>query len=238
MRTRVALLSTIASLLLAIPVFANPVIKGSGPRVTVSDQSQGYTHLQVSSAFKVRIIHGDQCKAEVSVPETIRPYVHIERKGDALAVYLNNENVELQNPDAQLTVTLPTLERLDLKGACSAVLEGTWSSPRLTLEIAGASKVQGTAEVETLDGRVSGASSLELAGKADTVRMECSGAAHFNASQLRTKDMNLSLSGATHANVQATGTVAGDVTGCAELQVSGHPKMNVHSTRMSKVKAL
>ena len=96
--------------------------------------------------------------------------------------------------------------------------------------LSGASKASGS--IEMADGRfdLSGASSLELEGSANDIDIEASGASHVQLSNFSIVNVEINLSGASDATINARGRLEGDLSGASKLSYMGNPTLGNIST--------
>lgn len=227
-------LSILLGLFLVVSLTACVELEGKGPKVTLTEDSQNYTRLDVSHAFKVKITQGDKCKAEVRVPENLREYVRMEVKDGTLVVGLK-QGFTFRNTSCELDVTLPKLEKIDFSGACDGELVGKWSCERLDIGLSGASDLNGQVEAKTLTADLSGATSVTLSGGADTVSIQASGASNAKMKEFKAKEVTVDLSGASDASIHASGVVKGEASGASDVHVLGGASVDVDTSGGSSV---
>jgi hypothetical protein len=72
---------------------------------------------------------------------------------------------------------------------------------------------------------LSGASDIELEGSADDINLGASGASDTKLASLSVADAKVSLTGASSAVVNASGTISGGLSGASRLQYLGSPTL-------------
>ena len=77
-------------------------------------------------------------------------------------------------------------------------------------------------ELESLE--ASGATDVRVSGTIGSYRLDVSGASSVDARDLVAEDIEVDASGASNADLYATGTVSGSVSGASNLNVYGEPK--------------
>ena len=105
--------------------------------------------------------------------------------------------------DRGVAVTMNEMDALGASGACDVAVTGANS------------------ELTALE--ASGASNIKVTGATTSYELNASGASNVNARDLIAADIQLDVSGASSADVSATGTVIGSVSGASSLDVYGDP---------------
>jgi len=116
-----------------------------------------------------------------------------------------------KDEDITVTITMPSLSLLDVRGAIDGTIKGV-ESDKIAIEIRGAAgvKVEGTC----------GALELEIAG-----------AGAVDAEKLICKSVDVSLRGTGYASVYATEAVDADLRGVGAINIYGDPKSVKKSMR-------
>jgi hypothetical protein len=107
---------------------------------------------------------------------------------------------------------------------------------KTTAEISGASRVTGQIVAENTDIIVSGASRCELSGSAADVTYDVSGASQVINRDFQIKNADATVSGASKAAINPSGTLSVDMTGASTLEYYGNPTLKtVNVTGSSKL---
>jgi len=100
------------------------------------------------------------------------------------------------------------------------------TSPSLTgAELSGALKLEATqvsGDRFALD--TSGATKVTLAGRANRLIASLTGASKLNAETFQTQDIEISVTGAGKADVNATNSLRAVITGAGRVSYGGNPK--------------
>jgi hypothetical protein len=209
---------------------------GSGRYVDKTYELADFTHVEVSSAFQYQITRGDTFSVTVRIDDNLVDRLQVEKRGDTLHVGFRPGAI--RNSRAELTVTMPFLEGVEGSGAVSGTIAGFKSDRPFDLRLSGASRLSGDLEAGDLQTQLSGASNAQLTGKVGNMRIEVSGASGVDFFDLAGRDADVRASGASHANVNASGALTGDVSGASRLRYTGNPTLGrVNSSGASSVAA-
>lgn len=182
-----------------------------------------FNQLDVSSAINVVIQKDDVQKVEV------------EFTGEELRTAEQLKNVTTNVSDGKLTIrriapcngneckvtvyiTVKELTSVKASGASLINSTGTFAPDTFSFDLDGASQVtKFSLEANTLTTQLSGASNLTLSGKANQHTFNTSGASRFAGFDFNTSISNVTVSGASSAEVVATSELSGSVSNASSV---------------------
>jgi hypothetical protein len=211
---------------------------GIGPGRTASGKSaskrldvSGVTRLEVADGFGVHVTLGQPEAATVTYDDNL---------ADLLDVGVDDGTLRLQfKPHATITnrptlgaaeVTVRRLEEVQVAGGSSVDLSGPLRDSGLRLGLSGGSRVAADLELGHADATVSGASHLELTGATDSLEADGSGASDLELAELSLHNLDIQLSGASHAQVKVDQTVTAQLSGASNLTYTGTPQFTRQDT--------
>jgi hypothetical protein len=235
-----------------------PSVTGSGKAATWDFDYRDFTKVEAGYAFNVDISKADSYLVRITTDDNMYEYLDISKQGDTLRIGLKpNYDYNYSNITRKATVTLPDLEILGLSGASKANVGIGFSSTHAVdfnlsgasnleissmktgntnFDLSGASKAFGNIEIANGRFDLSGASSLELEGSANDIDIEASGASHVKLSNFSVVDIEVNLSGASDATINASGRLDGDLSGASKLNYMGNPKLgNINTSGGSTI---
>ncbi|MEM6631288.1 MAG: head GIN domain-containing protein [Bacteroidota bacterium] len=191
-------------------------------------ESEGtpFTRIDISGNFLVKLRADDQpayaVKASGNHKDKIKAYI----EGETLYISYKGKNWLSQGFSKQVEVHIqaPELERIEAHGALRLESENTLKVDELDIHVSGASEADLNIHVDYLDLRASGASDIDLKGKAQECKLQVSGAGEIDAEELKTEDMDVSISGAGEARVYVTDALDVKVSGAGSVKYTGNPK--------------
>lgn len=204
-------------------------VSGTGPVVPKEYNLSGFDAVEVSHAFNVIIEQGDSFQVTVKTHENLVQYLKVDVEGTTLHVGFEGIH-SLSNSDSEVYVRMPKLRAVDLSGACDGELRGNWQSESFSVDLSGASELKGQITAGEVKLECSGASSLELAGSSKKTAIEGSGASKFRMDGFSTGDLNIELSGASHASATVNGRLDADLSGASSLHYGGNPTLGTMET--------
>jgi hypothetical protein len=184
----------------------------------------------------------------ITIDDNLLEYLNVKTSGSTL--YIGMKSGSYIKTTQKAIVRLPDLKNLTISGASSVDVSGFQSSDsakfrlsgasRLDLSgmktgdiqftLSGASRVSGDIEMGDAKLNLSGASDIELVGSAGDIDLGASGASDAKLADLVAVDVQVNLSGASSAVVNASGTISGGLSGASRLQYLGNPTLGKFST--------
>jgi hypothetical protein len=230
----------LASRALLVLVVATLALSGCGSRGsdwTASGKTAsrrldaaGVTRLNVGSAFDVRVALGQPEAATVTYDDNLADLLDVGVDGETLRIQLKPHGTIDNRPTLRAEVTIGRLEEVRVSGASTVTVTSKLQSSGLRLEISGSSRVTADLALDRADATVSGGSHLALTGRAGTLRVDGSGASDLELADLSLHDLDIQLSGASHANVQVDQTIAAQLSGASGLTYKGTPRFTKQDT--------
>jgi hypothetical protein len=196
-------------------------IRGSGTVVTKDVAVPSFTRLQVSWGFEVTVAVG-QPSLQLHVDDNLDRQLDVGVDGDTLRIGLRRVS-SVSDATLRATVTVPSLAQLQGSGSSRIHLQDRLAGDELRVELSGASRLDGPVDLGSMTASLSGASDLELSGRARSVDASASGASHLMLQQLQVDALEVSLSGASNAEVSVRRTISASLSGASSLRYRGSP---------------
>jgi len=196
-------------------------VRGSGKVVTKDVAVSSFTRLQVSWGFEVTVAAG-QPSLKLRIDDNLDRYLDVGVEGDTLRIGLRRAS-SVSDATLQATVTAPSLAQLQGSGSSRVRLQDRLAGDELRVELSGASRLDGPVDLGSMTASLSGASDLELSGRAGSVNANASGASHLILQQLQVDALEVSLSGASNAEVSVRRTISASLSGASSLRYRGSP---------------
>lgn len=200
-------------------------VTGSGNLVTLEQTNQDFSRIEFSHAFQADVTQGDTYSVVITIDDNLVQDLQVSQNGDTLKIGFQPGLLTLRNATMRARVTMPELTGVVGSGASQIRLDGFESGKNLSVEVSGASTLRGNIDAGNLDAEVSGASRLELAGQGRDGRINVSGASQANLANFALQDVQVEVSGASRAEVNASGRLDAEASGASMVHYSGNPTM-------------
>lgn len=181
---------------------------------TVSD----FKKVQVAGAFVVRIEQGSTFKVEADGRERDIEKIEVSVKDGQLTIERNHKlQIFGDTKRIGLTITMPTIEKMDLSGANVAKITGFSNLSRLEVDASGASKAWLNVNTQTLDLNAAGASKIELQGTANSLDADLAGACVLDAEAMRIQTADVSAAGVSKARLGSIPNLRTNTSGLSKI---------------------
>lgn len=191
---------------------------------------EDFDQLEVNGAFDLRIVRGDQYKVELHGPEKEKDKYEIYRHGETLVIDYegnNGKNFKFENlriNEVRITITMPSLDKLELTGYGTARFD-EFTSDDLDINIKGPVKLKGDVNTERLSVTLSGKAEADLSGRASKLNADLELASKLNAYGLEVFDAFIEARLASSAKVSVSGTLEMEELGASDIDYRGNPNI-------------
>lgn len=217
------LLVMLTGLVLSAAIHAQQV---NDPNAEVRE-AKNYHGINVSSSFNVYISQSNEEAVAVSASETkYRERIKTEVRDGILYIRYDNEGKwNSGNKRLKAYISVKTIDRLTVSGACDVFISGTLQSDALTIHQSGASDLKGKIDVKKLMVDISGASDITVTGTATQVDVEASGASDFKGFDLVTDYCDARASGASDIRITVNKELSASASGASDVHYKGEAKV-------------
>jgi hypothetical protein len=203
-----------------------PPIAGSGIAKDETRPIEAFHALDAQSAIQVKlaVTQGAKPSLKISGDDNLVPLVEsVVSDGKLILRMKENTNTRPKLPLLAEVVT-DQLDSVDASGATNVKVTGGSKVEQFSAGASGAANLSITG-IDTPKAVITaeGASRLSLAGTAESLKLSASGASQIKAADLKSGDANVSISGASTAELHASKSVDGDVSGASRLDYHGKP---------------
>lgn len=251
MKKLFATILTFAALSAATAVMAGNVVTETYP--IKSD----YTAISVTNMIEVELIDAPKNSIRVEADERLMPYLQIVVKNGVLVLNFDDhrevERIRKRNinlADTRIYVSARGVNTFVASGLSEFNADVVLSASSITinasgmssidfervecktfsLSISGKTEVDAQLQADKCDLSVSGMSEVDLEGRADRLSLRLSGMSEVSLDELHARTAKVSVSGMSSAEVYATESITGGVSGMSDLTTSGSANVNVSTS--------
>ena len=181
-------------------------VRGNGNVVEEARDVTGFSHVDVSGVFSVKIEAGKDNKVVVRAESNLMKYIVTTVKGDKLIIS-TRKNI---NPKKDLKIYIATndIKSINASGATDIKIYNI--------------------DTEKFYADLSGASDLKLEGKVNKLMIDASGASEIHAKNLIANSVKIDASGASDVSVHANQSLIVDASGASNIDYYGTPTKVSH----------
>lgn len=199
-------------------------ISGNGSvKKETRDAKRSFDEISVSGQYKVYISQGNAQSIEVEAESNLLPYIQTEIDGDDLRIGTKRGYNIRPSKEVVIRITVSKLESISASGSSSFFSEGTIKGSDLEIGLSGKSVAELNLQYDKVEVGVSGSGKVKLNGRADKTEIAISGDADISAAELKSRDVEVAISGNGNAHVQATGKLEVAISGNGHVKYRGSP---------------
>jgi hypothetical protein len=211
----------LAMITLQTAVIGQKTIKDVNAQVR---EAKNFHGISVGHAFDVYLSQGNEEAIAVSASEIkYRDLITVEVRNGILYIGLAKQGwkLNLGNKKLKAYVSFKNIDKLDISGACNAIVEGSIKATNLKIDLSGASDLKAKVDVKKLDINLSGASDMTLGGSTADLRIDASGASKFKGFDLATDYCNAEASGASDIRITVNKELSVHASGASDIDYKG-----------------
>ncbi len=210
-------------------------VKGEEVRYSYAD----FEEVRISSNMKVYIEEDDTYEVILKGDENDLEDVYINQRGSRLEIKHRDYDWDwwerkAWRRDMAVYISLPDLEALEVSGACIAKING-FNNRDMELELNGASEIEASISPDYLQLRLRGASIVDLEGNARKVKAELIGASKVRAFDFRTSYTDLTVRGASSAEIYVTEELDVNAAGLSSVTYKGNARVRADEHGLSSI---
>ena len=211
--------STLRSALAVVPVTFSSAcmlglasVQGSGNIITLQLDLSGFTEVSASHGARVNVIPGDTHDVTVRIDDNLEDHIRVEVDGSRLEIGMASR-ISLGRTHYEVDVTMRDLDGVTASGGSRTNVSGFSIDHPVEVSASGGARVEDELSAANLSLSTSGGSRTELRGDGASVRISSSGGSRANLSGFAAQDVEVSMSGGARADVMATSSLTGRVSG-------------------------
>jgi hypothetical protein len=193
------------------------------PNARVRDVAS-FDRISVSSAIELYLSPDENEKVVVSAADpSYRDRIRTKVTNGMLDISFDSKGIGSWkgNPKLKVYVAFRNLRELKATGATNTYVNGVVKSDRLRVDVSGASVFKGAIDAGELEIDQSGASDIRIGGRASKMRVDLSGASSLKAYDLAADFVDVDVSGASNAQVNAEKELKVEASGASDVRYRG-----------------
>lgn len=215
--------------LLAAPLLGGcytRTVRGSGEVVVDNRQVSDFDSISLEGVGRMVITQGNTESLSIETDDNLLGYIESEVDNGVLELTWDRDVLLRPTEGVTYRVSLRRLVSLHASGAGSFELDQL-DTPELAVDFSGAGKLSiDRLTAGQIDLTISGAGEIQLAGSADTAEVTISGIGRYQAPDLESQRVSISISGGGDATVWATDRLDLALSGLGEIGYYGDPTVS------------
>jgi uncharacterized protein YxeA/post-segregation antitoxin (ccd killing protein) len=210
-------------------------VRGNGNVVKKERSGSNFKGVRVSSGIDVYLRQGDKESITVEADENLHEYILTEIKGDILHVY---SEVNIREAERErVYVTMKDITSLRTSSAGDIVGEAPIKCTDLELDVSSAGDIKLEVTAKSINIDISSAGDITLSGEAETLKADLSSAGNLEATNLKTKEADISASSAGDARINVSDKLIARSSSAGDISYYGDPKyVDAHSSSAGSIR--
>lgn len=236
---------------------ATTVMAGNVVTETYSIKSN-YTAISITNVIEVVLLDAPKNSIRVEADERLMPYLQIVVKNGVLVLNFDDQRGEVERlrkrnlnlADTRVYVSARGVDTFTASGmsefeadipiaASTITISASGMSSidferveckTISLSISGKTEVDAQVQADKCDLSVSGMSEVDLEGRTDRLSLRLSGMSEVSLDELHARTAKVSVSGMSSAEVYASESITGGVSGMSDLTTFGSANVNVSTS--------
>jgi hypothetical protein len=137
---------------------------------------------------------------------------------------------EHDHDKVEVEISAKALSSLSGAGAVKIEVDGALTGDKVKISTAGSGKIITGVKAGAFEASTAGSGDLSLKGNATSAKYSLAGSGKVNATDLKSEDVRISISGSGNAHVYADKTISASVAGSGSIRYSGNANITKFSS--------
>jgi hypothetical protein len=211
-------------------------IRGNGNITTQTRSAGQFNSVEVSGNIDVYARQDSSPAIKVETDDNLQQYVEVRNDGDVLRIR-SEEGYNLK-PSRQIKVYVSsaTFKRFQASGACDLFSDSKiTSATEIDYDLSGSCGVTMEVNAPRISADASGACTIKLNGQTKDFHVQGSGSTNIKSFDLLAENVDLDISGAGDAELNASVKISGTISGAASVKYKGAAQTDIHTSGASSV---
>lgn len=198
-------------------------IKGNGTIKTENRQAAGFSSVSVSGNIDLYVRQDSSYQVRIETDENLQEYIETTTDGDLLDIRVKRGFNLSGTKTIKAYVSSPVYAQLKASGSCDIMGESSISSAhKLVIDLSGSSDVTLDVNTPAVETSLSGAGSIALSGVTKNFTVSGSGSTAIKCMELKSENVEVSISGSGSASVFASVKLDVRVSGSGSVKYKGN----------------
>ncbi|MDC0257249.1 DUF2807 domain-containing protein [Crocinitomicaceae bacterium] len=192
----------------------------SAPAVQKEFTVDAFTKLKISGLMDVVLIQGNETKVKFEINPEMEQEFNLNSENGELVIGFDDE-MFAKDASNTVYVTFKNLEELIFSGVGNITTEGKINLDNLLCKASGVGDIELDMDCKNLEVKFTGVGDIDITGSGDLATYSWKGVGDLKASNMKMKDVAISLSGVGDAKLHATESLEVNLTGIGDVKYTG-----------------
>ncbi len=195
-------------------------VDGSGDIISITKDYTDFHSVRASHSFNVSIKYSNDYSVRLEIDKNIEKYLIAEVEDGVLMLGLESGH-SYGDITLEAEITMPDIKSLGLSGASRCRITDFNFDHKFRGRLSGSSRISAEMNTGDLDLSLSGSSKVVFTGNAKDLKLGGSGSSRFDLKDTEAVSADISLSGASKADVFLDGELNASLSGASKVNVYG-----------------
>lgn len=220
----------------AISAQGNRSVRGNGNVIKKDRNVPAFDGVKVSTAIDVYLTQGDKNSVVVEADENLHEYIMIEVRGGVLTIFYDNVSIR-EVTMSRVHVTIKDITSLETTSAGDILGKTPLKCGDIEIGTSSAGDIKVDLIADNIEVDISSAGDVTLSGTANRLEADLSSAGELEASELRVKEAEVSVSSAGNANINVTERLEARASSAGDIRYYGDPKyVDAHASSAGSIR--
>jgi len=212
-------------------------IRGNGNITTQTRSASQFDDIDVSGSIDVYVKQDSTPSIKVEADENLQQYIETVNDGHVLRIRTQEGYNLNSSRQIKVYVSSATFTKFEASGACNIFGDGSIkNSSEIGVDLSGSCDATLDIAAPKVWADLSGACTVNLKGQTKDFKIQGSGSTNLKCFDLLAENIDLDISGAGDAEVNATGKLTGEISGSADVRYKGSAQTDIHTSGASSVR--
>lgn len=200
-------------------------IKGNGNEITETRTTTTYDGIKISGFFDVDLVAGKEGSITIKGEQNILDYIDVEVVDNVLKIGTEKGYYFKTSTGKSVHITIPfeSISALVLSGSGDIISKNIIKADAFDAKLSGSGDLKLMVDTQKFNMSLSGSGDIILKGTTDDFISSISGSGDINASDLKSKTVNVSISGSGDTKVNCSESLYARVSGSGDIVYYGNP---------------
>ncbi|MEN2403006.1 head GIN domain-containing protein [Flavobacterium sp. MC2016-06] len=201
-------------------------INGNGKTVSETRKTADYDAIKVGGPFNVNLIAGKEGNITIKGEENLLTAIKVEVEDNTLKIYVEKGTQIRMSSGQKIEITVPfeKISEVNLAGSGNIQTKDKIKNDKFTAKLAGSGNFKLDVDSSDFTLNLSGSGNVQLKGSAANFSSKLSGSGDVNASELKSKNVDVNVSGSGNSRVSCDEKLTARVSGSGNIKYSGNPE--------------
>lgn len=197
--------------------------KAAAPAVQKEFKVDAFTKLNVCGMADIVLIQGNESKVTFEINPEMQDEFQLNSKDGELTIGFDGE-MFAKKASNTVYITFTDLHELNFSGVGDIKSDGKVQLEHLVCKASGVGDIHLEMDCKQLEVKFTGVGDIDISGSGDLATYTWKGVGDLKASNMKMKDVALSLSGVGDAKLHASESLEVNLTGIGDVNYTGSPK--------------